>query len=279
MKKTKTETIDFTSFDFDAEMAKIGLPTSPKSLTKTNSKLAELPKSYAGGSTTSPFWIMVIMTVITIVISFLPLVGNLTHPFKIFATFMHEISHAIATVITGGSIASHSLTVRWDGSGEVGHLGGWDFIIGSAGYIGTTVFGCLMMLLAKSRKLAKPVLVSAGLLVLGFTLVYGATFGTYVMGIVAAASLFAVVGLASKRAAYFFMSFMSLQTLLNAVYDIKVLFGPHVGDSDAEILARLYPVAPFIWSSAWLLISGGMLFFVLMNYYKMFKNAPQEDKK
>jgi len=107
-------------------------------------------------SATSPFWVMVTMTIITIVISFLPLVNNLTHPFQIFATFMHEISHAIATVITGGSIASHSLTVRWDGSGEVSHLGGWDFIIGSAGYVGSTLFGCLMMMLAKSRKLAKP---------------------------------------------------------------------------------------------------------------------------
>src|SRR5882724_4522122 len=178
MKKTKTETMmDFTSSDFASEMAKLGLPTSPSSLTKTNSKLAELPKSDTGGSATSPFWVMVTMTIITIVISFLPFVGNLTHPFKIFATFMHEISHAIATVITGGSIASHSLTVRWDGSGEVYHSGGWNSIIGSAGYVGSTLFGCLMMLLAKSRKLAKPVLAAAGLLVLGFTLVYGATFG------------------------------------------------------------------------------------------------------
>ena len=276
MKKTKTETMmDFTSSDFASEMAKLGLPTSPQSLTKTNSKLAELPKSDASGSSTSPFWVMVTMTIITIVISFLPFVDNLTHPFKIFATFIHEISHAIATVITGGEITSHSLTVRWDGSGEVYHSGGWNFIIGSAGYIGSTLFGCIMMLLAKSRKMAKPVLAAAGLLVLGFTLVYGATFGTYVMGIIGAASLFAVVALASKRAAYYFMSFLSVQTILNAVYDIKVLFGPHIGDSDAEILAKIYPIAPFIWSSAWLLISGGMLAFVLINYYKMFKNTPQ----
>jgi hypothetical protein len=275
MKKTKTETMmDFTSSDFASEMAKLGL-SSPNSLTKTNSKLAELPKADSGGSATSPFWVMVTMMIITIVISFLPIVDNLTHPFKIFATFIHEISHSIAALLTGGSVVGHSMTVRWDGSGEVLYTGGWSFIVNSAGYLGTTLFGCLMMLLAKSRKLAKPVLAAAGMLVLGFTLIYGATFGTYLMGIIGAASLFAVVALASKRAAYYFMSFLSLQTILNAVYDIKVLFGPHIGDSDAEILAKIYPIAPFIWSTAWLLMSGGMLAFVLINYYKMFKNTPQ----
>ena len=282
MKKTKTESsIDLANFDFEKEMASLGVATGPTSLTKTNSGLAGMPgvksSKDAGfeGSSTNPFWVIVAMTILTVVISFLPIVDNIAYPFKIFVTFIHEISHSIATLITGGSVASHSLAVRWDGSGEVGHVGGWDFIIGSAGYVGSTIFGCLLMLLAKSRKLAKPALAVTGLLVLGFTLVYGATFGTYIMGIASAAALFAVVGLASKRMAYYFLTFLSVQSVLNAVYDLRVLFGAHNGPSDADILSGIYPVPAFLWSSTWLVISLGMLFLVMMNYYKMLKTTAQ----
>src|SRR5581483_1300609 len=189
--------------------------------------------------------------------------------------FIHEISHAITALATGGSVVGRSLTVRWDGSGEVQNTGGIQFLISSAGYVGSTLFGCLLMLIAKKPKLAKPAMIGTAVVIGIFTLLYGGSFGTLIIGAGLVAALLAVVKLTKQKTSYYFLSFLSIQSILNAVYNINVLFGPHIGDSDAEIIARSSGIPAFLWSSSWLLISLGMLFFVLMNYYKMFKNSSQ----
>ena len=73
---------------------------------------------------------------------YIPLLSYLTYPLRIFATFIHEGGHALATVLTGNSV--QSLSVSPDGSGEVYSLGSGllsGLLISSAGYLGTTAFG------------------------------------------------------------------------------------------------------------------------------------------
>ena len=70
-------------------------------------------------------------------------------PLKIFVVFIHEASHALATVLTGGRVVSMVVT-PWE-SGYVQSVGGSP-LIASAGYIGSALFGGVMLLLAGRRR-------------------------------------------------------------------------------------------------------------------------------
>jgi len=281
MKKTKTDpSIDLANFDFEKEMARLGVATGPTSLTKGSAGLATMPKSKLTktGDTvdapSNPFFVMIVMTIVTIVLSFIPFAQIATYPFQLFVTFIHEISHAVTALATGGSVLGRSLTARWDASGEVQYTGGIQILVSSAGYVGSTLFGCLLMMIAKKPKLAKPTLIATAVLISIFTLLYGGTLSTLIIGAGLVAALFSIVKFTKQKTSYYFLSFLSIQSILNAVYNIRILFGPHTL-SDADILSSATGIPAFLWSTSWLLISFGMLFFVMMNYYKMFKNGSQ----
>ena len=67
-------------------------------------------------------------------------------PVKVLVVFLHELSHGLAAVLTGGSIVAISLSVQQ--GGEATTLGGNGFIILSAGYLGSLLFGVAMLLIA-----------------------------------------------------------------------------------------------------------------------------------
>jgi hypothetical protein len=72
----------------------------------------------------------------------------LLFPFRLLSTTIHELSHAITVMLTGGTVQGFS--VSWNGSGVVHATGGWPLFVYSAGYLGSTVFGGLMLLIAKN---------------------------------------------------------------------------------------------------------------------------------
>ena len=61
------------------------------------------------------------------------------YPFRLFVVFLHEISHGLAAVLTGGSIVSIGLS--FDEGGVCLTRGGWPFLILNAGYLGQPALG------------------------------------------------------------------------------------------------------------------------------------------
>src|SRR5215210_6740506 len=91
--------------------------------------------------------LLLIATVLTIALWFIPFADYLVYPIRLFVTFIHEGSHALAGLLTGGSVKS--LTIGSDGSGVVYSVpSGWfgAILTSSAGYLGTTAFGVLLLL-------------------------------------------------------------------------------------------------------------------------------------
>jgi hypothetical protein len=104
---------------------------------------------------------------VTICLSFLPFAQFITYPFLIFSTFIHETGHAIAALFTGGTV--ESLIVRMDGSGVTYTRGGLRFVISTAGYIGTAIFGGLLLVLSRKQSHVRSVLVGCAIFVLAVT--------------------------------------------------------------------------------------------------------------
>ncbi|MCA1555245.1 MAG: M50 family metallopeptidase, partial [Acidobacteria bacterium] len=119
---------------------------------------------------------LLIATLITLALWFLPYANILTYPFRLFVTFIHEGGHALAAVLTGSSV--QSLSVAIDASGLTETLtpqGGFfsRFFISSAGYLGTIAFGALLLWLVRRQVKARVVLVGSALVILGLTVIFG----------------------------------------------------------------------------------------------------------
>src|SRR5947207_2429130 len=227
---------------------------------------------------------LLIAAAISITLWFIPLAEFLTYPFRLFVTFIHEGGHALAALVTGNSV--QSLSVAMNASGETYTTHGGLFsqmLISSAGYLGSMAFGSLLLVLIRRSVAARIVLAGSAALVLGLTVIFGlikpvvagsALSGipfTLVAGVLLAGGLFAVARFATAKVAGFFVSFLAVQCILNALLDLKTVFflsSPFAATvpTDAVNMSAATGVPAIFWTVLWIAIALGMLWFVMRLY-------------
>lgn len=244
------------------------------------------------------FTLLIVATLVSIALWvaswYIPLFAYLTYPLRIFATFIHEGGHALATMITGNSV--QSLTVSPDGSGEVYSLGTGlisGLLISSAGYLGTTAFGAALLAWMRygfSSRIA--LYVSAGFVAVmtvlfGFlapvwnlfaTSTAGGLFFTIFSGAVLSIGLFAIGKFASIKWANFALAFLAVQCLLNAVFDlINVMFISTLtsAHSDAANMSAATGIPGIVWVLVWMGVSILMIS-IGLRIYAVSKNKAAE---
>jgi hypothetical protein len=221
---------------------------------------------------------------ISIVLWFIPFAELLTYPFRIFVTFIHEGGHAIAALLTGNSVGS--LSVAMNASGETYTTTGSALsqaFVASAGYIGSMAYGALLLVLIRKAIAARIVLVGSAGLIFALTLIYGilkpiVSWGalsgipfTFLAGTLLSLGLIAVAKFASARVATFFVSFLAVQCILNALLDLKTVFflsSPFAANvpTDAVNMASVTGLPAFLWAILWILIALGILALAMRIY-------------
>ena len=172
-------------------------------------------------------------------------------PFKIFVVFIHETGHALATLLTGGRVLSMVVT-PWQ-SGYVEPFGGNALVIASAGYVGSALFGGIMLSLSGRKRWTRPIFTTLAIVFGVVTLcfvrnLFGMIFG---LGTAAVFSL-----LAYKRFPFsvYLVDVLAVMSSMYAIYDLSdfLLIGAR---TDAVILAGITGVPAFIWALLWSAIS------------------------
>ena len=233
--------------------------------------------------------------VISIVLWFIPFAELLTYPFRLFVTFIHEGGHAIAALLTGNSV--ESLSIATNASGETyTSTGGTisQIFVASAGYLSSMAYGALLLVLIRRSIAARVVLIGSAGVVLALTLIYGlfkplmSGFGwsgipfTLLAGTLLTLGLVAVARLASSRLATFFVSFLAVQCILNALLDLKTVFflsspfAPAV-PTDAMNMANATGIPAMFWATMWIAIALGILFVSMRMYITSRNRALQPD--
>ncbi len=206
-------------------------------------------------------------SVLTLLISFIPLGWILVYPLRLFVTFIHEGGHAMAAWLTLGSV--DRLIIYADASGETYTRGGLQPVIASAGYLTSTAFGVALLLLSRQGKNAKSVLsVTAGL-ILVITALFAGDIFSWVTGIFLTIGIIWIAIGASLRIAHFFLNFLAVQCCLNALFDLRTLFlvSANTGlQSDAVTMEQLTMVPAIVWASCWLILSITALTVALRKY-------------
>ena len=184
------------------------------------------------------------------------------YPFRLFVVFLHEISHGLAAVATGGSIVSIGLS--FDEGGVCLTRGGWPFLILNAGYLGSLLWGALFLLLGGRRARARSAVGVVGLFTLAVTLVYVRTWFGFLYGVAAALVLVTVATKLKPAVSETLLAAIGATSVLYAIWDIASdVLVRHSGESDAAALARLTGVPAILWGVAWAAVSIAVLVSVL----------------
>jgi hypothetical protein len=234
---------------------------------------------------------LLLATALSLLLWFLPYAEILAWPFRIFVTFIHEGGHALAAFVTGNSV--HSLSVSPDGSGMVystdaGLLS--SMFVSSAGYLGAMTFGALLLWLVRHRVKARAVLAGSGVLVLLLATFFGFLaplwnwslpgLFTLVAGVALPVGLFAAAKYLSPRAATFLVSFLAVQCVLNAVFDLRnVLFASAFTDAhtDAANMAAATGVPSVFWVLFWIVVAFVIMTLALRAYVAGKEQTSQPD--
>lgn len=175
-------------------------------------------------------------------------------PFKLFVVMLHELSHGIAAILTGGRIIAIQLTV--DQGGLCQTAGGSRPIILSAGYLGSMVWGALLLVLGSRSRRDRAILGALGTLVVGITALYVRSLFGAVFGILTGAALVLCARYLPASVSDLLLRAIGVTSCLYAPEDIASdLILRSVPDSDAAQLARVTFIPGVAWGILWMVAS------------------------
>ena len=209
----------------------------------------------------------------------------LVYPLRLFVTYIHEASHALAALITGGQV--QSFTVSPNGSGLAITAGGSSALILPAGYLGAALFGSLLFFLSnRAPHWVRGLGISIGGFLILFTALYArpdqtASLTAFSIGIGFGLVMIMMGWKAPRAINQFVLSTLAVMTALHAVLDLWLLIGNAEagrGDilNDAAAFANeftpLFPasVVAFIWAVA------AVVMLVAAIYLGLFQPLKQE---
>jgi preprotein translocase subunit SecG len=212
----------------------------------------------------------------------LPFGGLVLYPFKLLATWLHELTHGLVMTLTGPGF--EAVIIYRDTSGLAyakTSMTGWCVpFIAAAGYMGTPLWGALILRLTPTARRARIVLGVLGVLLVvsAFTVISidddGSTFGPWAVGVMGGA-LIIVALIVPPRIRRLLAHFVAAQACINAMLDIRVLLRPSqmvggssAASSDATSMAlstfgTTADWAVWTWAGIWLAWSLAVLYLSL----------------
>lgn len=207
----------------------------------------------------------------------LPYAEVVAYPFRLFATFVHELSHGLAAVATGGRF--ERFLVHADLSGTAWSAGGIRWIVASAGYVGCALAGNVLIVLAARRVSSRGLLVVIGLALALACLV----FVRNAFGLATGLALATALVLAGWRLAAgwrdAFLLVLAVQLVLdgfNSLLDLVMLAGDASVHTDARTLAELSGLPAILWALLWSALSLAMLVASLRVAYRGPRSTPPQ---
>jgi len=195
------------------------------------------------------------------------------YPIKLFVVMLHEMSHGLMAVIFGGSIIEIQIDQRIGGyckfTMEPSFWG--SFMTGSAGYLGSLLWGSLILILAVKSSRDKIITLVIGLVLLGlsyYVIKSGEMFGTIMT---AGLGLFMLVAYRFLGPTFhdIWLKFIGITSCLYVILDIKddLINRSNIG-SDADKIGELLGVSSVLVGIVWMTLAIITLFIVLRYIYR-----------
>ena len=184
------------------------------------------------------------------------------YPLKLLIVFFHESSHALMTVFTGGQVKE--LVINHMQGGHVISLGGNRFIILSAGYLGSLIWGSSIYLMAVRSLWDKAIMSSLGILILAITGFFVRDFFALVFCVLTGIIMIILGNKANMQINDIILRVIGVTSMMYVPLDIysDTIQRLHLR-SDAFMLAEEFGGATWGWGSLWILISLIIIVYVI----------------
>jgi hypothetical protein len=213
---------------------------------------------------------------VALLMAMIPWLGLLNYPFRLLLTIVHELGHGLAALLTGGEFIS--FVVHPNGAGLATTAGGWRFVVIPAGYLGTALFGAVLILLGRSHRWARTAMAVMGGLMVLLSLRYGIP-GIFTIGILSgiltliSGVIFGIlfVWVAIKAAPgwiIFLLHLIAIEAGLTAFSDLLGVINLstrffNAPANDAKSMAELTFIPAIVWAVLWaimaLVLIGGAI--------------------
>lgn len=199
-------------------------------------------------------WQLILITALVFLLWNTPLVL----PLKILVVFLHELAHAFAALMTGGSVERISLSAQQGGYAAT--RGGNGFVIVSAGYVGSLLIGVTLLLIALRTDADRLVLGLFGFLCLLVAALYVRELFPFGFCIVAGTGMLATAWFCDHRVSDMVLRVIGLTSAIYVPYDIFDDTIRRTGvRSDAYQLSEQFGGSPALWGGLWLVLSFGVI--------------------
>jgi hypothetical protein len=176
-------------------------------------------------------------------------------PIKYLTVFFHELSHGLAAVLTGGSIVR--IEVNANLGGVCWTAGGIRFIVISAGYLGSLVWGSLILLGAVKTRFDQQITAGLGILLLVVTAIWVRNLEGIIICSLTGFGLLALAAYTNEKVCDQFLKFLGLTSCFYVLIDIKEdLIDRSVKGSDAYKIAEMLYLPDWLVGVVWLCIAG-----------------------
>jgi MFS family permease len=181
---------------------------------------------------------------------------------SLLVTYLHELGHALASLLTGGHVIS--LQVNLDGSGVCTTSGGISMLIIAGGYLGSILFGNLMLYFGiKHKNLSKFLALTLSIIMILVSIIWFSSLQsfaiTFIIGFILAICFLKIAW--SGRA---FMIGSGAYSILYIIKDYNV--GP---SSDLQAFSRIMGLTPTVWMYFWL---AGAIIITIISLYFLLKH-------
>lgn len=209
-------------------------------------------------------WTELIILCLIGLISFFLWNTYFVYPIKLIVVFLHETSHAMAAILTGGQVSS--MDVDFNLGGRCVVSGGNDIIIASSGYLGSFVFGALFFYAAYNLKHQNFILLSIFTIILLFAINLVIDFGIQILTLIFVIMLLLSLKYLPKIVNSYILKSIGLISCFYVIIDIKEdILNSQSYISDATILKYVTGIPEFLWGIFWIVISL-VGFFFLINF-------------
>ncbi len=179
-------------------------------------------------------------------------------PLKILIVLLHEVSHGLMAVLTGGEIVSLSITS--DQGGLAMTRGGSRFLILTAGYLGSLLIGAAILLLALRTRADRVILALFGVLMLLLAALYIRDLFALAFVVVTGAAMLAGARYLPLVVCDMILRVIGLSSLFYVPYDIfDDTIARSALRSDARMLAEEIGGTTLLWGGLWLILSVAVI--------------------
>jgi len=189
-------------------------------------------------------------------------------PIKLLVVILHEISHGIIAIITGGKILA--LEINFNLGGKCITEDGNQFLIAFAGYPGSFLFGAALFFSTYKPKLKIFILSIIAVIIFLFAVNTMNNTLLSFLSILIAFPIFAINKFIPEPIANFIFRVIGLISCVYVIYDIKEdVFNNNNYLSDASLISEITGLSSTFWGLLWIFISLiGIILLVTFSFRK-----------